>query len=1204
MLNRIYIVVGVFAIVVLAAAFIVPRFIQWGDYRDRMEVLSSDLLGAEVTIRGDISFSLLPTPRLEFTDVVVGDAEAPVATVDHVEAEFALLDFLRDIYTVTALSLDSPVVNVVVDENGLFGSGLDLASTSSGLSLNQARIANGTIKLEDVRGAETYSLARIDGELRLASFSGPFQFQGNADYGDTRYDVRVNSGLADAAGNAKLSSFIRQSAGAFSLNLDGTLSAGAAPKFDGTMAYRQTPPAADAAGDIRGALVLESAVSASMDRVVLSGYTLYPDENRAGTRLTGTASIQLGADPAFDAVISGGALTLPPRNANEVPAQLPYEAVRLLAELPAPPIPPIKGKLGVELGEIGLRGAALRDVRVTATSDGTEWTIGQAQATLPGQTQLKLSGTLQNNAGRPGFSGDMSLASQRLDSLSALWRKPQDDNPLFNMPGAIQGRLLLAGDAFGLTNGRLNFAGQSHGVEVRIGFGAEPRLDTVLHLGTLDAAQTAAFTALLPDIAAEPSFGISFPDGSFALTAQSIDALGLPATNLVAEAQWSPAALRFSRLSANDWGGLKLNTAVRLAGSLTAPRITGSGTISVTDPDAAALTALYEMAGVPFGWQQSLAGLWPADLQVGLADKDEGAGQILTLNGTANGAKLDLRADMDKGLPSLASANLQLVASLDATDGAAVLEHFGLGDTPPFSGQGNFLASLFIDGSGPQGFDGRFAVTQGDQSLSYFGNLRFAQNGDVGGDGTLDLKVDDLSGLAALVGVRGATLPALEGSGALSFDGLRSMSLKNISGASGVVGVTGSLAMQGLGQSPTFSGQLALDSLDATGLAGAVLGGQALIGATDAAWPEGPLASSAETRPSRGSIDITAQKVTAGGADRLGPSSFTYSWSADRIAIERFQAAVGGGTLSFNVENCCAGTLANRTLKGRIALDNVEIAALAPADIASGLAGRITAGTEFEGTGASFAEVMRAMTGQGNFSIASLSASGLSGGVFPAIAGIDDVLNTDADALQTLISLSLSQGNFTADEARGAFTIAGGTMRIANLIIDGAGAQLAGSLNIALATLGLDGSFALTPRDFTDASGLVQPDTARIIARIAGTVLAPAITVDLSDMVAAIQVRANELEVDRLEQLRLQDEARQRAAAEERNRLVEQQRQAAEAARQAAEEAARQQQLQQQQQQQLQQQQPAPTQSPFTLSLPNQFIGNQVNQPATTTPGQ
>ena len=50
MLNRLFIVVGLLAILALAAAFVVPRFIQWGDYRERMEALAGEALGTPVTI--------------------------------------------------------------------------------------------------------------------------------------------------------------------------------------------------------------------------------------------------------------------------------------------------------------------------------------------------------------------------------------------------------------------------------------------------------------------------------------------------------------------------------------------------------------------------------------------------------------------------------------------------------------------------------------------------------------------------------------------------------------------------------------------------------------------------------------------------------------------------------------------------------------------------------------------------------------------------------------------------------------------------------------------------------------------------------------------------------------------------------------------------------------------------------------------------
>ncbi|MBJ3783778.1 AsmA family protein [Devosia sediminis] len=1149
MLNRIYIVVGIFAIVVLAGAFLAPRFIQWGDYRDRMEVLATGVLGADVTIRGDISFSLLPSPRLAFTDVVVGDAEFPAATVGAVEAEFVLMDFLRDIYTVTALNLQTPVVYLTLDENGLLNSGVDPSGAGPGVALGHTRIANGSIRLEDLRSAETFAITRLDGELRLASLVGPFQFQGGADYGGTRYDLRINSGTADAEGNTRVTSFIREALGAFSLNTDGTLSTGAAPRFAGTMVYRQAPPEAERADEIRGDLVLESELTANTDRIVLTGYTLRPDENRAGMRLTGAASIRLGERRSFDAVVSGGVFSLPPRDATEVASELPYDFVRMLSEIPAPPIPPMPGRLGIDLAEIGLRGFALREVRVDATTDSTNWTLEQAVARLPGESELRLSGTLANEAGTVGFLGDASIAAGRLQALSQLWKRPIENNPLFNMAGSLTGRVMLAGDAFGLSNGRLVLDGQEHGFELRIGFGAEPRLDTVLTLGSLDAQRTAALLALVPDVASDTNFGISFPDGSFSITAAQVDVLGLPAMDLVAEAQWSPEAIRFSRLAAGDWGGVSLGSTARFSGTLTAPRVTGSGQLAVATADAPGLALIYERAGIPAGWQQGLAGVFPADLQFILADADSGSGQVFTLGGDAGDTALDLRLEMAAGLPGLATDDMRLVVSLEAQDGAAALAQFGWQGAPLFAGDDGLVASLFAEGGLDDGFDARLALSQGGQSLSYFGGLELADDGTVTGEGTVDVLLDQASGLAALAGAGSATLPGLEASAGIRFEGVRSLALDSISGVAGNIGFGGDIAMDRVGQLPGFAGQITADSLDVSGIAAALFGAEALIGTAEGVWPEGPLAVDTTRRPSRGDLVISAGRLTANGAPLMGQPSFNYVWNPEAMSLKNFSSEIGGGTLTLSLDHCCAGTLSQRTVSGQASLAGVDIDAIAPPEVAASLAGLVDGGVRFEGTGASLAEVMANMTGEGNFAIADFAVEALSPEVYPAIARLEDVLNTEADALETLISLALSQAQFTADAAQGAFTIAGGTLRLANFIVEGDGARLAGSLDMLLETLGLDGRFVMTPRDFADAEGLVQPDLARIILAVTGTVIGPQVSVDFSEIVAAILVRANELEVDRLETLRLEDEARQRAAAQERNRLIEEQRRRAEAAR-------------------------------------------------------
>ena len=95
MLNRLFIAIGVLVILTMTTAFLVPRFIQWSDYRPRLEGMASAAFGTKVSIEGDIALTLLPQPQLHFTNVKMGSPDAPVVQIADVEAQFSLLDFLR-----------------------------------------------------------------------------------------------------------------------------------------------------------------------------------------------------------------------------------------------------------------------------------------------------------------------------------------------------------------------------------------------------------------------------------------------------------------------------------------------------------------------------------------------------------------------------------------------------------------------------------------------------------------------------------------------------------------------------------------------------------------------------------------------------------------------------------------------------------------------------------------------------------------------------------------------------------------------------------------------------------------------------------------------------------------------------------------------------------------------------------------------------
>ena len=104
-----------------------------------------------------------------------------------------------------------------------------------------------------------------------------------------------------------------------------------------------------------------------------------------------------------------------------------------------------------------------------------------------------------------------------------------------------------------------------------------------------------------------------------------------------------------------------------------------------------------------------------------------------------------------------------------------------------------------------------------------------------------------------------------------------------------------------------------------------------------------------------------------------------------------------------------------------------------------------------------------------------------------------------------------------------------------------------------LADLTLDARYAMSPTVLADPQSLVDPTTAEVAAVVTGPVWAPVASYDVTSLVDGMKIKASEIELARLEQLRIEDEARQKAAAEDRARVAAEQA-AADAAKKAAEE--------------------------------------------------
>ncbi len=1136
MLNRLYIVVGVIAILALAAAFIVPAFIPWGDYRDRMAALASEVLGEPVSIAGDIRFSLLPQPKLEFADVSAGAADAPTLTVKRVVAEFSLIDFVRDRYTVTNLTLEQPVVDIRVAADGSVTTGVTLAQqvSTSNISIADAQVTGGTVQLSDARSGKTYIASNVAGAVKLEALRGPFSFQGTGEVDSVAYSLRLSSGALEPDGSAQVSATLRAADERFSFATEGLLTTGVQPVFSGTMTYRRPPakPADPAAADAgQGDLVITSKVEATPAKILLSEYLLTPDENRAATRLQGAADVTLGAEMAFNAVISGGLVALPPRDATTEQAVEPYELVRLLRELPIPAAPGLPGTVGVDIAELNLRAFSLRNVRLDARAHDGAWTVTGFSGDLPGDSTVSLAGEITMPAGRPEFAGTVSLKSQRLDALATLWRKPAEGNPLFAMPGEISARLDLVGETLSVSSGQVTLDGTSSSFAAQVGVGADRDLHLTANVGALDAARSAALVALLPDLSTDLAFPVSFPKGEFDILADSLTLGDLDGTALVAKGSWDGGVLVIDTFSADDLGGAKLEVSATVFGTLAKPELSGSGTVTIASASAPAAAAFLTSLDTPPAVSGFLGRSFPLDLAFRLGAPSGNGAQNLTLSGTAGATEISADAGLEAGFLRALSGKLKVRVDARSADPTAMTAQLGLGDVSLVPGGGPMHLVGMVEGNVASSLATTILVDGQGDSLGFSGNLVVTDPEAFSGSGTLKANLTDLEGLSAVFGISGLSLPPLSANATLTFDGAKTISLANISGNSEGSAFSGYLSFIGGVVPRQINGEIAATELDASGLLQAFAGPASLLKSSGSLWPDGPLSTGDAPRSTSGRVHVTAPNLALAADKSLEDISFDFDWDQTAARLRNFSATLGDGKLTLEAALCCAGPLSDKTLSGRLAIAGVDLDALVPETVANALNGKVNSSGQFSSTASSVAGLMEVMTGEGTYSVDQLTIAHLDPSAIAAIVALDGIVDQQPEQVTDLIEQKLDGGSFSAPQMTGSFTIAGGTLRSPNVPISGAGGQLFGSGTLRLADLLLGGSYALSATDLLPTA-LVDAASAKLSLTLGGSLLIPERTIDASALVDAVMVKAYEAEVARLEALKAEDEARRAAEAQ------------------------------------------------------------------------
>ena len=456
-MRNLLIAIGIILVLLTGAFILVPRLIG----TDQLTVFLTERLrtatGYNVSIRGPVALSVLPSPSLSAGDIHVTADAAPgsteLARAGSIEIDVALLPLIGGRVEVTAVTLRDPVVSL----DGPLGAVKPVdqapakpatdappaaatppaatptapAGSKFSVEVRHVRVVNGSLSYRDA--GKTYGVEHLDLDLTTAA-DGTISGSADTGFGDDKLHVTGRVGALDCAKPVPLSLHATAEQGAAKLDFDGLAAcdAGRLARADGKLrlaadsalaalgpfTHAILPPALDQHVSVDGTL------GADGTKVDLTDLTLDLDQTHGVGALTAHA----GDRPSVELTLDLNRLDLDPwldRRAPPLQIQTPAadRPPRAASAEPSPPADPVKPGPASAEPHIGLdlsvellswHGGLIRQARFNGGIDQGTITINQATAELPGGTDLSVSGQVADAFAQARFTGTLDAETDNL----------------------------------------------------------------------------------------------------------------------------------------------------------------------------------------------------------------------------------------------------------------------------------------------------------------------------------------------------------------------------------------------------------------------------------------------------------------------------------------------------------------------------------------------------------------------------------------------------------------------------------------------------------------------------------------------------------------------------------------------------------------------------------------------------------------------
>ncbi|CAO3423672.1 AsmA family protein [Azospirillum endophyticum] len=520
-----------------------PSLIDWNAYKGTIAERVSQATGRQVELRGDVGFTLLPSPALTVRDArlanAAGAAEPDMVHLKKLDARVALGPLLGGRIQVESIALVEPTFVVEVLKDGRLNWDLSTAGAHKGdglgaaeglvsaVSFDQVLIENGTLIYRDDRNGRTEKVEGLNARIAAGSLNGPFQAQGDFRLRGLSLHGEATAGRFTEGAAVPVRATLSMPHTDATLRFAGILTGGGnagGSKVQGDLRAEgsdfaklvNAPASSWAPAALSQPFNLRSTVEAGTSLATFSSL----EAQLGDTRATGNATLRVG-DPSkheaprteltlainrfdLDSWLSKRGSEQAGRNGGSGTAASTTQGSATsgtaggTAPAPSFVLPTgVEAKLDVAIDAIGYNHGVVRQGRIEASLSAARLNIDRVSALLPGGSDFVAAGEVTTPGGQPTL--DMRMEANA-DNLRALleWAKldlrgvPADRLRRASLSARLQGhadRFEMSGLDFRFDSSRLGGA-VAYVDRGRPAFGARLELDRLNLDGYLPAAQS------------------------------------------------------------------------------------------------------------------------------------------------------------------------------------------------------------------------------------------------------------------------------------------------------------------------------------------------------------------------------------------------------------------------------------------------------------------------------------------------------------------------------------------------------------------------------------------------------------------------------------------------------------------------------------------------------------------------------------------